>query len=161
MSCLLAQFSALNPDHNYCAMKSSEISSASAFTLFINNGGLKIPSESVYKIIEYAEKVFKSFVCKHGSQISTEKNIKQRMILNVCNYFIMNSSHRVFEDHETVLVKGDLEEEHRSKLIKLTAERYFKLRFFTYGKRYNKSVVAKGQQSDRHHLTKLILFKNQ
>ena len=53
------------------------------------------------------------------------------------------------------------DEDHRMKLIKYTAEKYFTLRLFTYGKRYCHTVIQNGQQSDRFHLTKLILFRNQ
>ena len=37
---------------NYC-----DLTTASAFTVFVNNGGLTIPSRSVYLVVEYAEKV--------------------------------------------------------------------------------------------------------
>ena len=57
------QFNPASPDHDYCSMKYSEVVSASAFTLFVNNGGLRIPSESVYLVVEYAEKEFKKSKC--------------------------------------------------------------------------------------------------
>ena len=50
-SCLVSHFSTPTPDHDYCATKYNDIAAASAFTLFVNNGGLKIPSESVYMLI--------------------------------------------------------------------------------------------------------------
>jgi Tfp pilus assembly protein PilZ len=52
-------------------MKYSDVAAtSSAFTSFVNNGGLRIPSQSVYTVIEYAERVFKSNVCKEGHQIT-------------------------------------------------------------------------------------------
>ena len=42
-SCLLSSFSPPTPDHDNCSMKYNEVSTASAFTLFVNNGGLGIP----------------------------------------------------------------------------------------------------------------------
>ena len=51
-TCLLSQVNPATPDHNYNAMNYNE--AASAFTLFVNNGGLRIPSQSVYKIVEFA-----------------------------------------------------------------------------------------------------------
>lgn len=65
----------------------------------------------------------------------------------------MDSNKKMFNNHAT-------EEDHRSLLIKMTAERYFTLRF-TYSKRYNDNVVQGEKQSIRQQLTKLILFKNQ
>ena len=73
-NCLLSQFNPATPDHEYCSIKFSEVASVSAFTLFVNNGGLRIPSESVYLVVEYAEKEFKACVCKDGNQITREAN---------------------------------------------------------------------------------------
>jgi hypothetical protein len=126
----------------------------------LNNGGLKIPSQSVYNIIEFAEKIFKENVCKDGLKISRENKLKQKLVLSVCNHFVMDSTHQIFQDHDQGSQDNLLEENHRSSLIKLMAERYFTLRLFTYGKRYNDKVVN-GQPSVRHQLTKMILFKNQ
>ena len=159
-SCLLSHFNSETPDHDYCAMNYSQIAPASAFTLFVNNGGLKIPSQSVYNIIEFAEKIFKENVCKDGLKISRENKLKQKLVLSVCNHFVMDSTHQIFQDHDQGSQDNLLEENHRSSLIKLMAERYFTLRLFTYGKRYNDKVVN-GQPSVRHQLTKMILFKNQ
>ena len=144
-------------------MNNSQIAPASAFTLFVNNGGLKIPSQSVYNIfIEFAEKLFKVNVCKDGLKISRENKLKQKLVLSVCNHFVMDSTHQIFQDHDQGSQDNSLEENHRSSLIKLTAERYFNtLRLFTYGKRYNDKVVYNGQPSVRHQLTKMTLFKNQ
>ena len=53
------------------------------------------------------------------------------------------------------------EDDHRVKLIKYTADKYFTLRLFTYGKRYCEKVIQNGRASDRYLLSKIILFKNQ
>ncbi|CAB4013041.1 Hypothetical predicted protein, partial [Paramuricea clavata] len=66
-SCLLSCFSTPTPDHDYCAMGT------------IN--GLRIPSQSVYQVVEFSEKVFKAYVCKEGRTITREKKLKQRMIM--------------------------------------------------------------------------------
>lgn len=88
--CLLSQFTTTVPEHDYCAMNYCDVTSASTFTVFVNNGGLAIPSRSVYLVVEYAEKVFKCKVCKDGDQISSEGRLKQKLILDVCNHFIMD-----------------------------------------------------------------------
>lgn len=157
----LSQFTPATPDHDYCAIKYSEIASASAFTLFVNNGGLRIPSQSEHSVVEYAEKEFKASVCKDGHQITREEKLKQKLITNVCKHFIMDCSHQVFQDHEQGLNENVLEEDHQTTLIKLISERYLKLRLFSYGKQYNEAVVKNGKPSDRQRLTKLILFRNE
>ena len=85
------------------------------------------------------------------------------MIMAVCHHFVVNESCHfdIFGDHDTGMNEVVFDEDHRMKLIKYTAEKYFTLRFFTYGKRYSQTVIQNGQQSDRFHLTKLILFRNQ
>jgi hypothetical protein len=126
----------------------------------VNNGGLKIPSKSVFQIIEHAELVFKRNVWKEGNCICNKKNLKKTMIMSVCHHFV--DIHQVlFADHEEDINERVFEDEHRTKLVKHCADQYFTLRLFTYAKRFNANVVQKGQQSDRHRLTKLILFKGQ
>jgi len=57
---------------------------AAAFTTFVKNGGLRIPSKSVCKIVAYAEHVFKVYVCKDKlDKISVSSKIKQKMIMEV------------------------------------------------------------------------------
>ena len=95
-------------------------------------------------------------MCKEGLQISTESKLKQKMVL-----LVTDAIHdQLFQDHELGAHDNIFEENHRSSFLKLTAERYFTLRLFTYGKRYNDKVVN-GQPSIRHQLTKMILFQNQ
>ena len=140
-------------DHDYCGASTyDEVSSASAFTLFVNNGGLKIPSKSVFRTIEQCEHIFKVSVIQNG--ISTVKNLKNKMILKVCHHLFLEASNSVFADHET----GN---DHQMRLIKWTADEYFTLRLFTYGKHFSKTVGQNEMPSSRHHLNKMILFNNQ
>ena len=59
------------------------------------------------------------------------------MIIQVNKYFALDTQLRLFEDHEEATNERVFEDNHRTKLIKLTADRYFILRLFTYGKHYN------------------------
>lgn len=145
--------SILQSDHDYCGASTyDEVSSASAFTLFVNNGGLKIPSKSVFRTIERCEHIFKQSVIEKG--ISTVKRLKNKMIVKVCHHLLLEASESVFEDH-----KG--ENDHQLNLIKWTADKYFTLRLFTYGKHFSETVGQNGMPSSRHQLNKLILFNNQ
>ena len=53
--------------HGCTSSRYHEVGKASAFTLFVNKGGLKIPSTSVFHTIEYCEHVFKAmdYIKKH------------------------------------------------------------------------------------------------
>ena len=165
-SSLISSTSTQSLDHDYCGMKTTQHSAApraSAFTLFINRGGLTIPSQSVFAVVKYAEHIFKAFVAKDGRHINSSEKLRSKMIMQVCHHFVVNESCHlnIFGDHDPGMNEVGFDEDHRMKLIKYTADKYFTLRLFTYGKRYCQTVVENGKQSDRFHLTKLILFQNQ
>ena len=98
-------------------------------------------------------------MCQNG--ISNAKNLKTKMILEVCNHFLLGGNNSVFEDHEMGLNADVEENDHQIKLIKWTSDKYFTLRLFTYGKHFSETVVQNGMPSARHQLNKLILFRNQ
>jgi hypothetical protein len=109
-------------DPNYCGPSNySQLSSASAFTLFVNNGGLRIPSKSVYTTIEHCEHIFKLYVCQKGNSINNMKNLKTKMILEVCHHFLLDGNKSVFADHELGANEDMVEDDHQVKLIKWTA----------------------------------------
>ena len=98
-NCLIVSFS--NTDRPYYDGHNKS-HGAAAFTAFVNNGGLKIPSESVYKIVAYAEHVFKVYACKDKlDKISVSSKIKQKMIMEVITHFWEDSRARegVFQGH--------------------------------------------------------------
>ena len=164
--CLISSPLPSSIDHDYCGAKTtqhSDIPAASAFTLLMNRGGLTIPSQSVFAVVKYAEHIFKAFVVKDGKHINPSEKLRSRMIMEVCHHFVVNESCHldIFGDHDPGMNEVVFDEDHRMKLIKYTAEKYFTLRLFTYGKRYSQTVIQNGQQSDRFHLTKLIFFRNQ
>ena len=116
-NCLVSQFHGPTPDHGYCATKYNEISSAAAFTLFVNNGGLRIAFQSVCHVVEYSEKM------------NERKN---------WSCLFVNTS------HWTATIKFSTAT--LQMLIKATAERYFTLLLFSYSKRYYNNVIAGGKQ---------------
>ena len=77
----------------------------------------------------------------------------------VLYYFSVESTQKLFTDHDDGLNESMFTGDHRATLIKLIAERYIRLRLYTYGKRF--SVAGAGKSSIRHQLTKLILFNGQ
>ena len=162
-SCLISSPLPSSIDHDYCGVKTTQHSdtpAASAFTLFINRDDLTIPSQSVFAVVEYAEHIFKAFVVKDGKHINPSEKLRSRMIMEVCHHFVVNESCHlldVFGDHDPWMNEVVFDEDHRMKLIKYTAEKYFTLRLFTYDKRYCQTLIQNAQQSDRFHLTKTEL----
>jgi hypothetical protein len=81
--------------------------------------------------------------------------------MNVSHHFTLDTTVDVFTDHEDGDNELLIDDDHRTKRIKCTANRYFMLRLFTFGKKYIEQIVNKSKQSDRYGLNKLILFNNQ
>ena len=83
------------------------------------------------------------------------------MIVNVCHHFALETTIRLFADHEDGENEMLVEDDRRTKLVKFVADKYFTLRLFNFGKKYTKEITYEGKQSDRHRLNKLNLFRNQ
>ena len=72
------------------------------------------------------------------------------MMLEVCHHLLLDGNKSVCGDHEFGANEDMVENDHQVKLIKWTADKYYSLRLFTYGKHYTKSVIRNGMPSDRH-----------
>eukprot|EP00794_Sanderia_malayensis_P013460 gene13460-14847_t len=152
----------IKSDHGYsCGY--NEVSGPAAFTAFVNNGELAIPSESIFKIIQCCEELFREHVCKEKyAEITKMKNIRKRMILSVVSHsWGERRQLPLFENHPPGLNEILFEEEYERWLTKCVADRYFLLRLYTYGKDYCQWVILEGKASRRHKLMKLVHFKNQ
>ena len=160
-NCLIS--SPTDPSQQHCfSDKYHQVRKASAFTHFINNGGLKIPSTSVYRTVEYSEHVFKAMVSgRDGNEISNQPKLKEKMIIQVNEHFMLDSTAALFSDHEEGTNEILVEDNHGAVLIKCIADKYLTLRLHTYGKIYERKVIHNGKQSDRHRLNKLTLFNNE
>jgi hypothetical protein len=67
------------------------------------------------------------------------------MIVEVCRLFMLDTTVDLFEDHEDGDNEILVEDDHKTKLIKCTADKYFTLRryfTFTFSKKYNKETVV-------------------
>ena len=94
---------------------------------------LQIPSKSLYLVLKYAEQVFKACVSKNGKQINREAKLRSKLILEVCQHFIVDRSdnNNLFDDHELGANEIAFEDDHRVKLVKHVADKYFTLRLLT------------------------------
>ena len=128
-------------------MNYNNMVAATAFTLFVNNGGLRIPSQSVYSIIDYSEKLFKERVANTDTGITNETRLKEKLIMMVFNHFSVESTQKLFTDHNDGLNESMFTGDHRATLIKLIAERYIRLCLYTYGKRFSRRWEVEHQAS--------------
>ena len=111
-------------------------------------------------VIKYAEHIFKLYVINQPNQINTKKNLKTKMILELCQHFGDVATKLLPPQHEISINEPLLEEDHRLWLLLCVADSYLTLRSFTYWKHYGETVIHFGKPSQRHHLKKLI-FNNQ
>ena len=98
-------------------------------------------SKSIHTTIEHCEHIFKLYVCQKDNSINNMKNLKSRMILEVCHHFLLDGCKQRYGWRWPP-----------SKANKLDSRQIFYIASL---------IIPNGMPSDRHHLNKLVLFKNQ
>lgn len=119
-----------------------------------NRGGLISASDSVFKIVQKTEQLFKYFL---NTNKLFSKNINKIIILHVKRELALDNS--IFPECENCTntdVVFDVP--HKIQLMSYVCEFYLKIRLFAFGKRYSAECIQK--ISKRHQLSKLILFNN-
>lgn len=122
-----------------------------------NNGGLKTPSASMFKVCSAAEKVVKLNEARYGSKPPTT-NIRQRMVIEAKSSLLSDTGN-LFPSLNPHL--NDLEsdtENHYTQLIDQILNKYITLKLHFYTAKITESSIG---VPIRSHFTKLILFKHQ
>ena len=126
------------------------------FVAFKQKGGLVFPSLDIIKIVKATEVVFWRRVIGQNVEISAEKNltlkIQNSVLESIGGTVFANSSH--FFDHTIG------ERDHLSSLVKVVSKWYLDIQMNTYPKKYSDMVIHRNVPSNRHHLTRTILFSN-
>ena len=153
---LIIKKSISNIDHIY----HEQLPSHDSLVKFKDRGGLIIPSDAAFKIVETAEKVFKINVI-HSNQMANKKNLLKKLVIDTVSaynwrhYFCPLSS----DDHWFEVSIG-FEDDHLTQLIKKISTKYFDIRLNTYAKIFTRENINKNKPSSRHHLNKMVLFQN-
>ena len=156
LHCRSCQWELLLDPTDCHASKTSVYPLYARFVAFKQKGGLIFPSLAVIKIVKATEVVFQRRVVDHGIGISSERNIGlkiQNAVLDIVGTSVFKHTQHYYE--HTV---G--ERDHLSSLLKMVTKRYLDVRMNTYAKKYTAEVVHKNIPSNRHHLTRTILFSN-
>ncbi|KYM93987.1 THAP domain-containing protein 9 [Cyphomyrmex costatus] len=124
---------------------------SSKFLDFINNGGLIIPNDSVFKILKETERQIN--IQTNNFTNFTNTNLKLKVLTKVKNSLALNDKIFPNLDCENVEI---LETPHKIKLIIFIATRYIKIRLHFYSKFYFNEILKLIRK--RHRLTKQILF---
>lgn len=137
-----------NTDHEYCV----DIFKFSAFTTFVDRGGLKYASRFVFEIVKYCEKVFTAM-----SSESLRNLNKNKMIINVVQEFYNKLYKYLDVSHPLQSIQS--EEPHEIQLVKSISNFYFNLRLYHIAK-LKSTKISKGSIGLRQKLHKTILFSN-
>lgn len=141
-------------DHTYCN-EGDDNKSIRKFTFVKQRGGLKLPSDSVYKTIRLTETLFKSLIIDKKKLFV--KNMDQKIIIYVQNELATSST--VFREYNDCWDTTDLyTKPHKIDIINQIIRTYLKIRLHAYSKILTSSIVKTA--SKRQKLTKTILFYN-
>lgn len=147
-SCKMALLSQ-NNEHDYCKSVSF-----STFVNLKNQDGLISASDSVFKIIHEADKMFLFLTDNLTSLHITNLDIK--IILHTVNMYSLDK--KIFSDLNCDNVSL-LERPHKLVLITLISKQFVNLRLKSFGKMYSTDILNPVSRRDK--LSKLILFSNQ
>lgn len=147
-SCKIALLKQSN-EHDYCKSVSF-----SKFVNLKNKGGLVSVSNSVFTIIQEAEKMF--LFLTNNLQSLHKPNLDITIIYHVINMYSFDK--RIFPDLNCDNVCL-LERPHKLVLITLITKKFIRLRLKSFGKMYSSDYL--NPISKRHKLSKIILFSNQ
>jgi len=136
-------------EHDYC-----KENYYSKFVNLKNRGGLISASKSVFLIILNAEKLFLHLTDNLKSLHVPQLDVK--IIKHAINTFSLDKN--IFPDLNCNNVTL-LERPHKLILITLITKKFLKIRLKSFGKMFSSDIL--NPVSQRHKLTKLILFSNQ
>jgi hypothetical protein len=118
-----------------------------------NRGGLRFPSQSVYKIVEISDYVYQSLV--KGKMPPKSTNVDLMISNAVMRQCIGLNLFPGLQAHARVRDKNNTS--HHVILISRIVNQFIRIRFFDLGKRYRSEMSV----SSRHIMTKQILFSNE
>ncbi len=121
-------------------------------------GGLVLASEAVMKIICATEREFKARVINSNFGIVFHRNLSlqsQSYVLHSLRTDVFCPTDEHFFDHRI----GEVD--HLSRLLKKIVAKYLDMRLKRYAKKFTEEIAHRNVPSERHQLTKMILFKNQ
>lgn len=118
-----------------------------------DKGGLYVPCQSVFRIIEMADMMFRGVVKEYGRPVNIpdlDKKITRLVMLRCLDYDIFPHLKQHIIDYDPLISTS-----HLHILVREIVLHFPRIRLFDYGKRFNSS----SEISIRHLLKKVTLFK--
>lgn len=139
----------ISKEHGYAI----DLNNHSAFTMFIDRGGLKYASKFVFLIVQYTEKVF--ITLAKDSLLETNKH---KIMILIQQHFFDKLNSMIVPPHPVNSFNCEIR--HEIILLKFIANKYLTMRMSSYGKDKTLKVIGTSRATLRHKLHKTILFSN-
>ena len=123
-----------------------------------DRGGLIYASKEVFKILCFAERIFRQFVSgtsANDAKITGMKNLHLKLLTKtVYEATIADVFNKLF--HHDIQYATNLDEDlHSTQLVKEIASRYLHIRLARYGQHYR---MQKKEMGKRNHTNKMLIF---
>lgn len=119
-----------------------------------DRGGLFVPCQTVYNIVEKTDRLFRKLVAETKGVMNISY-LDTKIANKILNIFMNGELFPHAADH--FMTFSIAEPSHLSKLVKDVVHHYCRIRLFDHGRRYELFKEI----SERHKRNKLTLFKNQ
>ena len=140
------------PGNNWLAQRKSLLSCK-------KYGALKLPSQSVFKVVSCADRVVRKSLC-------TWSSFTKKVKLAVTTSVLQETRNSVFtsiqvHSMENHVLDSDFRDDHITVIIKLIVNIYLTTFLHQFACVYTERVLKRGIPSKRNKLTKTILFQNE
>ena len=115
-----------------------------------NRGGLVIPSDTVYKVVKLAERVFQAVVVRGNA--AHESKLMARLV-SCAQHLALEDQPRSYFNSSCSPALGELP--HGAQMFRLIVERYFVLRLKHFARVQNRKIHHDG--SSRSRLSRLVI----
>lgn len=146
---LVSNENQVSKEHGYAI----DLNNYSAFTMFIDRGGLKHASTFVFLVVQYTEKVFITL-----AKDSLLKTNRHKIMIMIQQHFYDNLESLIVPPHP--INSFNCETRHEINLLKFIANKYLTMRMATYGKDQTFKAIGTSRATLRQKLHKTILFSN-
>ena len=122
-------------------------------------GALKLPSQSVFKVVSCTDRVVRKSLC---SWSSFTRKIKLAITISVLQE-TRNSVFSSIQEHsmENHVLDTDFRDDHITVIIKLIINTYLTTFLHQFARVYTQRIIKGNKPSRRNKLTKTILFQNE
>ena len=122
-------------------------------------GALKLPSQSVVKVVSCTDRVVRKSLCTWSSFTTKVKLGTTTSVLQETRNSVFSSIQvHLMENH---VLDTDFRDDHITVMIKLISNTYLTTFLHQFARMYTERIIKGNKPSKRNKLTKTILFQNE